>query len=60
MKHKRHAVGRLLRTKVDVEGDVEVVSQVDLVVEDDTSCLVFGIRRERVRCGWRPDSSLIR
>ena len=47
MQHKRHAVGRLLRTEVDVESHIEVVGQVDLVVEGDTACLILRVRRER-------------
>ena len=47
VKHKRHAVGRLLRAEVDVERHIEVMGQVDLVVEDRRSRLALRIGRER-------------
>ena len=43
MKHKRHAVGCVVRTEIKLESDVEVVGQVDLVVEGHTSCLVLRV-----------------
>ena len=51
MKHKRHAVGRLLRAEIKLESDVKVVGQVDLVVEGHTSCLVLCVGREREGVG---------
>ena len=47
MKHKRHAVGRLSRTEVDIEAHIEVVGQVDFVVEHGTSRLGLSIRGQR-------------
>ena len=62
MKHERHAVGRLLRTEVDVERHVEVVGQVDLVVEDHTAALSLrvGCEREGVAGGLEARRSIDR
>ena len=51
VKHKRHAVGRLLRAEIDVERHIKVVGQVDLVVEGHTACLVLRVGCEREGVG---------